>query len=99
MVEWSQGLGWDNVGIQLTAGANRIHFDSFAFPELLVGHYRVQQSIHNVFALPDGMPHNPVDTMPIIFYKQLDNRSLENKPRGRRILLLEANKHTKHTEK
>ena len=55
MVEWSQGLGWDNIGTQLTAGANQICFDSFAFPGLVVGHYCVQQSIHNVFALPDGM--------------------------------------------
>ncbi len=55
MVEWSRALGWDNVGTQLTTGENRIFLDGFALPDLFVGHYSVQQSIHNVFALPDGM--------------------------------------------
>ena len=55
MVEWSKEIGWDNIGSQLTRGDNRICFDSFSFPELVVGHYCVQQSIHNVFALPEGV--------------------------------------------
>lgn len=55
MVEWSQGVGWDNIGTQLTPGSNRISFDSLSIPGLTVGHYRVQQSIHNVLTLPEGM--------------------------------------------
>jgi AraC-like DNA-binding protein len=55
MVEWSRQVGWDNVGTQLTPGSNEIAFDSFALPGLIVGHYRVGQSIHNLFALPEGM--------------------------------------------
>ena len=55
MVEFSKQIGWDNIGTQLTPGENRICFDSFSLPGLMVAHYRVQQSIHNVFALPPGM--------------------------------------------
>lgn len=55
MVEFSKQIGWDNIGTQLTPGANRISFDSFSLPGLMVAHYRVQQSIHNVFSLPSGM--------------------------------------------
>lgn len=55
MVEFSKQIGWDNIGTQLTPGVNRICFDSFTLPGMMVGHYCVQQSIHNVFALPPGM--------------------------------------------
>ena len=55
MIEWSQDVGWENEGIQLTPGANKIVFDSLSLPGLIVGHYSVQQSIHNVFNLPAGM--------------------------------------------
>jgi AraC-like DNA-binding protein len=55
MVEWSQGVGWENVCTQLTPGANKITLDSVCLPGLIVAHYCVQQSIHNVFTLPEGM--------------------------------------------
>lgn len=55
MVEWTRAMGWDNLGTQLTAGSNHIRFDSLTLPGIVVGHYCVQQSIHNSFALPDGM--------------------------------------------
>ena len=53
--EWEIGLGWDIESTQLSAGANEICFDHFAFPELLVGHFSSKQSMENLFALPDGM--------------------------------------------
>lgn len=55
MVEWSREIGWDNVGTQLTAGSNQICYENFSLPGLAVAHYCVEQSIHNVFALPEGM--------------------------------------------
>ena len=54
MVEFSQQIGWDNIGTQLTPGKNRICYNSFHLPGLMVAHYRVEQSIHNVFNLPEG---------------------------------------------
>ena len=53
--EWEIGLGWDIESTQLSAGANEICFDHFAFPELLVGRFSAKQSMQNVFAVPDGM--------------------------------------------
>lgn len=53
--EWEIGLGWDIESTQLSAGANEIRFDHFAFPGLLVGHFCSKQSMKNVFAVPEGM--------------------------------------------
>ena len=55
MVEWTLEVGWDNSGTQLTAGPNRIIYDNFYLPGLMVAHFRVQQSIQNIFAVEDGM--------------------------------------------
>ena len=55
MVEFSKQIGWDNIGTQLTPGKNRICYNSFHLPDLMVAHYQVEQSIHNVFTLPEGM--------------------------------------------
>ena len=67
MVEFSNQMGWDNIGTQLTLGTNRICYDHFNLPGLMLGHYCVQQSIHNVFALPEGMVlflmHEPCITL------------------------------------
>lgn len=52
--EWEIGLGWDIESTQLSAGANEICFDHFAFPELLAGHFSSKQAMKNVFAVPDG---------------------------------------------
>lgn len=52
--EWERSLGWQIDSTQLSAGPNRMDFDHFAFPELLVGHFRSKQSMHNVFDVPDG---------------------------------------------
>jgi AraC-like DNA-binding protein len=53
MVEFSMQLGWNNICTQLTPGNNRICYDNFSLPGLMVAHYHVEQSIHNVFALPE----------------------------------------------
>ena len=53
--EWEIRLGWDIKSTQMSAGSNEIRFDHFAFPELLVVHFCSKQSMHNVFALPDGI--------------------------------------------
>ncbi len=52
---WERDLGWDIESTQLSPGANRVGFDHFALPGLLVGHFRSRQSMRNVFALPDGI--------------------------------------------
>jgi AraC-like DNA-binding protein len=54
MVEFSKQAGWDNICTQLTPGKNRICYNNFSLPGLMIAHYRVEQSIHNVFALPEG---------------------------------------------
>jgi AraC-like DNA-binding protein len=53
--EWETDLGWDIESLQLSSGSNEILFDYFAFPDLLVSHFSVRQSMQNIFALPDGM--------------------------------------------
>ena len=52
--EWENELGWDVESTQLSAGVNEIRFDHFAFPELLVSHFRCKLSMQNLFALPQG---------------------------------------------
>lgn len=50
---WETDLGWTIESTQLTPGVNRIDFDHFAFPELLVSHFRSHQGMQNLFVLPD----------------------------------------------
>jgi|GEM_PF-4312291 len=52
--QWETDLGWDIDSVQLSAGPNEIGFDSFSFPEALVGHFHCRQEMHNVFAVPHG---------------------------------------------
>ena len=52
--DWEIRLGWDIASTQLSAGANEIDFDHFAFPELLIGHFRSKRCMQNVFAVPEG---------------------------------------------
>jgi AraC-like DNA-binding protein len=53
--KWEIELGWDIESTQLTAGANEIRFDHFAYPELMVSHFTSKRSMQNVFSVPPGM--------------------------------------------
>ncbi len=52
---WEIDLGWDIESVQLSAGANDIHFDNFGLPGVLIGRFRTRQKMHNVFAVPPGV--------------------------------------------
>lgn len=58
--EWQIDQGWDVGSTQLTAGANEIKFDHFAFPELVVVHYTSRQSMQNFFSVPAGTVVFPI---------------------------------------
>ena len=53
--QWEIDLGWDIESTQLSVGTNDIHFDHFAFPELIVGRFTCERSMQNRFSLPNGM--------------------------------------------
>jgi AraC-like DNA-binding protein len=52
--EWEVGLGWEVSSTQLGLGSNRIGFDHYALPGLLVGHFHARQSIKYVYQVPGG---------------------------------------------
>ena len=53
--QWEIDMGWEIESVQLSAGANDIRFDNFELPEMLIGHFRMRQKMHNAFAVPPGV--------------------------------------------
>ena len=52
--ELSSQIGWNLESTQLSPGANRIRFDQLAFPGLEIAHHHVNQSMHDVFEVPEN---------------------------------------------